>query len=97
MFLISPISKGLPIILPFVIGLLVGVIIRQSIKMMISFTILVAILVFTGYLSLTFQDVFNQVMINLSKLIQTGTGLIEVLLNSTTTFLIGLLLGFWKG
>lgn len=87
----------IPIIIPFIIGLLVGVIIRQSIKLIFSIAALVAILVFTGFIALTFQDILNQAINYLPKLIETGTRLIDIILYSTTTFLIGLVLGLWKG
>ena len=86
-----------PVIIPAIIGLVVGVIVKHSIKLMFSVAALVVLLVLTGFVSLTFQDVFDQAMKVLPKIIGTGSGIIDVLPYSTVTFLIGLALGLWKG
>ena len=86
-----------PVIVPAIIGLLVGVIVKHSIKLMFAIAALVILLVLTGYVSLTFQDVFDQAMKFLPKIIGTGSGVIDVLPYSATTFIIGLALGLWKG
>ena len=87
----------IPIIVPLVIGLVVGIIIKNTLKLMLLVTALVILLVLTGYVNLTVQDVFNQTIAFLPKIVQTGSGLIEVLPYSGTMFIIGLILGFWKG
>ena len=95
---ISPnIAWIVPIIIPALIGLLVGVIAKHSMRLMFSVTALVVLLVLTGYVSLTFQDVFDQAMKFLPKIIGSGSGLINVLPYSATTFIVGLVLGLWKG
>ena len=95
---ISPqIAWIVPVIIPALIGLLVGIIAKHSMKLMFSVTALVVLLVLTGYISLTFQEVFDQAMKFLPRIIGTGSGLIDVLPYSTVTFLIGLALGLWKG
>ena len=86
-----------PIVIPLLIGLLVGVIVKNSIKLIFSIGALVILLVLTGYISLTFQDVFDQAMKLLPRIIGTGSGLIDVLPYSAVTFIIGLALGLWKG
>ena len=86
-----------PVILPAIIGLLVGLIVKRSIKLMFTIAALVVLLVLIGLVSLTAQDVFDQAMKFLPRIIGTGSGLIDVLPYSTTTFLIGLGLGLWKG
>ena len=86
-----------PVIIPAIIGLLVGVIVKRSIKLMFSIAALVVLLVLTGFVSLTFQDVFDQAMKFLPRIIGTGSGLIDVLPYSSITFIIGLGLGLWKG
>jgi uncharacterized membrane protein (Fun14 family) len=86
-----------PVIIPAIIGLLVGVIVKHSVKLMFSIAALMVLLVLTGFISLTFQDVFDQAMKFLPKIIQTGSGLIEMLPYSATTFIIGSVLGLWKG
>ena len=86
-----------PIFIPAIIGLLVGVIVKHSIKLMFAIAALVVLLVLTGFVSLTVQDVFAQAMKFLPSIIETGSGLIDVLPYSATTFIIGLGLGLWKG
>ena len=86
-----------PVIIPAIIGLLVGVIVKHSIKLVFSIAALVVLLVLTGFISLTFQDVFDQAMKFLPRIIGTGSGLIDVLPYSSITFIIGLALGLWKG
>lgn len=86
-----------PVWMPFLIGLLVGVVVKKTIKLLFAIGALLILLVLTGYLSLTYQDVFDQAMKFLPKIIETGSGLLEVLPYSATTFIIGLALGLWKG
>jgi uncharacterized membrane protein (Fun14 family) len=86
-----------PVIIPAIIGLLVGLIAKHSMKLMFSIAALVILLVLTGYISLTFQDIFDQAMKFLPRIIGTGNGFIDVLPYSSITFIIGLALGLWKG
>jgi len=86
-----------PVFMPCIIGLLVGVVVKKSIKVLFALGALLILLVLTGYVSLTYQDVFDQAMKFLPKIIQTGSGFLEVLPYSATTFIIGLAVGLWKG
>ena len=86
-----------PVIIPFLMGLLVGVIVKNTFKLLFTIGALLILLVLTGYISLTYHDVFDQAMKFLPKIIQTGSGFLEVLPYSATTFIIGLALGLWKG
>ena len=86
-----------PVIIPAIIGLFVGVIVKHSVKLVFLVAALVILLVLTGNLSLTFQDVLDQAIKFLPKIIGTSSGLINVLPYSATTFIIGLALGLWKG
>ena len=86
-----------PVIIPAIIGLLVGVIIKHSVKLIFVVAALVVLLVLTGFISLTFQDVYDQAMKFLPRIIGTGSGLVDVLPYSSITFIIGLALGLWKG
>ena len=96
--MISPeIAWIVPVIIPFLIGLLVGVILKNSFKLLFTIGALLILLVLTGYISLTYQDVFDQAMKFLPKIIPTGSGFVEILPYSTSTFIIGLALGLWKG
>lgn len=86
-----------PVVVPFIIGLLIGLIIKRAITLVLALLILVIILVATGYVSLTFQDLFDRAMEFLPRIIELGGSLQNVLPYSSATFLIGLLLGLWKG
>jgi len=95
---ISPqIAWIVPVIIPALMGLLVGVIMRHSVRLVFVVAALAVLLVLTGYISLTFQELFDQAMKFLPRIIGTGIGIVDVLPYSTATFLIGLGLGLWKG
>lgn len=87
----------LPVIVPLIIGLLVGFMVKHTIKLMFAIAALLILLVLTGFVSITYQDIFDQALKFLPKIIGTGSGLINVLPYSTITFIIGLALGLWKG
>ncbi len=86
-----------PIIMPFIIGLLVGFIAKHTIKLMFAIAALVILLVFTGLISITYQDIFTQALKFLPNIIATGSGVVNILPYSSLTFIIGLALGLWKG
>jgi uncharacterized membrane protein (Fun14 family) len=86
-----------PVIIPCLIGLLVGVIVKNSFKLLFTIGALLILLVLTGYISLTYQDVFDQAMKFLPTIIPAGSGFFEILPYSTSTFIIGLAVGLWKG
>lgn len=92
---ISDIAWLFPIIMPFIIGLLVGTIVKRTVKLVIAIAALIIVLVATGAISLTFQDIFDKAMDFLPKL--TGGGLIGALPWSSVAFLVGLALGLWRG
>jgi len=87
----------LPVIIPFIIGLLVGFIIKRTVKLMFLIIALVIVLVAAGYVSITFQDIFGKAMQFLPKIIEIGGPVQNALPYISTTFLIGLALGLWKG
>jgi len=93
----SGIAWLFPIILPFIIGLLVGFIIKRTVKLIFAVVALVIVLVATGAISLTFQDVYDKAMEFLPELWSGAQGLKGVLPYSSVTFLIGLALGLLKG
>jgi uncharacterized membrane protein (Fun14 family) len=86
-----------PVIIPFLIGLLVGVVLKNSFKLLFTVGALLILLVLTGYISLTYQDVFDQAMKFLPQIIPTGSGFVKILPYSASTFIIGLAVGLWKG
>ena len=86
-----------PVYMPFIIGLLVGVAVKKSFKLLFTIGALLILLVLTGYISLTYQDIFDQAMKFLPTIIPAGRGFVEILPYSTSTFIIGLAVGLWKG
>ena len=86
-----------PVVFPFLIGLLVGVIVKESVKLIFPITALIILLVAAGYLSLAFVDIFDKAMEYLPSIIRAGRGSIDVLPYSTTAFIVGLVLGLWRG
>ena len=87
----------IPVIVPLIVGLLVGLIVKHSIKLMSAITALVILLVFSGVISIAYQDLFDQSLKLFPRIISTGSGLVDVLPYSSLTFIIGLALGLWKG
>jgi len=87
----------LPVVAPFILGLLAGFIIKRTVKLIFIVVALIIVLAATGYVSLTFRDIYEKAMEILPKIIETGTGFTNVLPYSSATFLIGLALGLWKG
>jgi small basic protein len=95
---ISPeIAWIVPIIIPLVIGLVVGLIMKHALKLMFAIAVLAVLLVVFGAVSLTYQDIFDQALKVLPRIIGTGNGFVDVLPYSSLTFLIGLGLGLWRG
>ncbi|MEM3712958.1 MAG: hypothetical protein QXR97_05435 [Thermoproteota archaeon] len=86
-----------PVVVPFIIGLLIGFIVKRTIKLIFAIILLVIILVITGYISITFQDLYDKAMEFLPTVINLGSSLGNILPYSSLMFIIGLLLGLWKG
>ncbi len=86
-----------PIIIPLVIGLLIGAIVRRTSKLVMTVSALVVILVATGYVSLTVQDIYDKAMEVLPRLFESGEGFLDAIPYVSTAFLIGLGIGLWKG
>lgn len=86
----------IPVVVPFVMGLLVGTIIKRTVKLAFCVIALLIVLAAAGYVAITYQDIFEKAMIFLPRIIKTGMDLIDVLPYSSTTFLLGLVLGLWK-
>jgi uncharacterized membrane protein (Fun14 family) len=87
----------IPIIVPFIIGLLVGVLIKHALKLILVLAALAIVLVVTGAISIGFSDLYDKAMQFLPKLYDVGRAWINVLPYSSVAFLIGLILGLWKG
>jgi len=86
-----------PIAVPLLIGLFVGSIVRKSIKIVFPIVALLIVLVATGYITLSYQDLFDRAMTVLPRVINTGEGFIDSLPYASSSFLIGLAVGLWKG
>ncbi len=86
-----------PIIIPLVIGLLIGAIVRRTLKLVMTVSALVIVLVATGYVTLTMQDIYDQAMEILPRLFDSGEGLLDAIPYASTALLIGLGIGLWKG
>lgn len=86
-----------PIIIPFIMGLVVGFIVKHTIKLMFAIAALIILLVTFGFVSFTYQDIFDQAQKLLPKIMGTGSGFFGMLPYSSLTFIVGLVLGLWKG
>ena len=82
-----------PIIIPFVIGLIVGFIVQRTFRLLFLVVTLAVVLFAFGYISITFHDVYDKALLILPAIL----GFRHVLPYSTTTFLLGLALGLWRG
>ena len=85
-----------PVIVPLIMGLLVGFILKHTVKLIFPVAALVILLVLIGYVSLTFEDVYDSAMEFLPVIIEMGEGLLNVLPYSSMTFLFGPALALWK-
>lgn len=95
---ISPeIAWLIPIVLPFVIGLLVGAIIKRTVTLAILIIALIAVLSFTGYVSLSVSDIYEKAAEYLPKIAGQTETLKNLLPYTSISFLIGLAIGLWKG
>ena len=79
------------------IGLLLGVIVKRTVKLVMAVSALVIILVATGYVSLTMQDIYDKSMDALPGLFDSSKGLLGVIPYVSAALLIGLGIGLWKG
>jgi len=93
----SSVAWLVPIIVPFIIGLLVGFLIKNTLKLIIVIAALVAVLFLTGALSIGFSDLYDKAMQSLPKLSETGSAWINILPYSSVAFIVGLVIGLWKG
>jgi len=86
-----------PVVVPFIIGLLVGAAIKRALKLMMIIAALVIVLIATGAVSLTFQDIYDKATKFLPRIAEEGEVLKNILPYSSAAFLVGLALGLWKG
>lgn len=93
----SQISWLVPLVLPFVIGLLAGLVVKRTISLIALGIALVAVLSATGYISMEVSDIYEKPMDFLPQVINTESGIKNILPYSSPAFLLGLALGLWKG
>jgi len=86
-----------PIIVPFIIGLLVGFLLKNVLTLILVIAAIVIVLVVTGALSISFSDLYDQAMQFLPKLSATGSAWINLLPYASVAFIVGLVIGLWKG
>jgi uncharacterized membrane protein (Fun14 family) len=88
----------LPTIVPFIIGLLVGVIIKRALKLILVVIVLIAFLAAVGYVQLPSTEELMKAALTYLPLIQKEAGpLINFIPYTSISFIIGLLIGLWKG
>lgn len=85
-------------IVPLVLGFIVGVIIRSVLKIGIAIAVIIVILILLGMLSP------GQILQPLLSIVKSGPGLApyaervaDYLPYSSLTFIVGLLVGLWRG
>ena len=86
-----------PIVVPFIVGVVVGFVTKHAIKLVFAIAALIVLLVLTGYISISYQDILAQALKLLPRIISTGIGLVDILPWSSLAFVVGLAFGLWKG
>ena len=88
----------LPTVVPFIIGLLVGVIVKRALKLILVVTVLIVVLAAIGYVQLPSTEELMKAALTYLPLIQSGAGpLLNFIPYTSISFIIGLLIGLWKG
>ena len=92
------VSWLVPIVAPFFIGLLTGVIIKRALKLALAVLALILALAAFGYITMpSIQELLNAALKFLPKIQEELGPLINLLPYSSATFIIGLVIGLWKG
>ncbi|MCS7140027.1 MAG: FUN14 domain-containing protein [Candidatus Nezhaarchaeota archaeon] len=88
----------IPILVPFFIGLFIGMIIKRALKLALAVIALIMVLIIFGYITIPGIEKIIEKTITFLPKIQSELGpLINVIPYSSATFLIGLVIGLWKG
>ena len=82
---------------PFLIGLLLGAIVKKALNLIILGIALVIVLIATGTISLSYEELYDEALNTLPKLWSDAQGWVGVLPYSSVGFLIGLAIGLWTG
>jgi lysylphosphatidylglycerol synthetase-like protein (DUF2156 family) len=85
-----------PLVAPFLIGLVLGAMAKAAAKFLFLLLLLVALLVVTGAIAFSVEDLLGKAMEYLPNLLKTGSAAKDVLPYTSLSFLLGLLLGLWK-
>jgi lysylphosphatidylglycerol synthetase-like protein (DUF2156 family) len=85
-----------PLVAPFLIGLVLGAMAKAAAKFLFLLLLLVALLVVTGAIAFSVEDLLGKAMEYLPNLLKTGSAVKDVLPYTSLSFLLGLLLGLWK-
>ena len=88
----------LPIIVPLILGLIVGIIVKRALKLILAIVLLLVVLVAIGYTQLpSLTDIANSALKYLPLIWSGADPFINLLPYSSISFIIGLILGLWKG
>lgn len=88
----------LPTVVPFIIGLLVGVIIKRALKLILVVVVLIVVLAAFGYIQLPSVEELMKAALTYLPLIQSeASPFINLIPYTSLSFIIGLLIGLWKG
>jgi hypothetical protein len=88
----------IPLVIPFIVGLLVGVIVKRAAKLIIVLVALIIVLGAVGYTQLpTLNEILARALVYLPLIKKEAGVLLNLIIYSYTTFLIGLAIGLWKG
>ncbi|MGD0330102.1 MAG: hypothetical protein ABSB40_06595 [Nitrososphaeria archaeon] len=95
----SDLAWILPIIIPLILGLIVGIIIKVAFKLILAIILLLVVLFVIGYtLALpSLRDIANSALKFLPQIWSGASPFINLLPYASIFFIIGLILGLWKG
>ena len=87
-----------PIVVPFIIGLLIGIIIKKALKLALAVLALIIALAVFGYIEVpSIREIIEAAMKILPQIQEHLGPLVNVIPYSSFTFVIGLIIGLWKG
>jgi len=87
-----------PLVAPLIVGFIVGALVKRALKLALLVVALVAVLALFGYISVpSLRDLARAALAVLPRLWSELGPLINLLPYSSATFIVGLVLGLWKG
>lgn len=88
----------IPYVVPFVVGIIVGLLAKTLLKVAVGVFALAVILSWGGYESFpSVQQLFDKVQSSLPEIFDGGHGFLNALPVTAPSFVIGLLIGIWRG